>query len=206
MPRLRVALFDMDGTVFDSKIDLVAVRRDLGLPRDGRGILEQISELPPGEHKRGMATLVAAEARGAEEGSLIPGAVEILAALAAREVRTVLVTNNSRASVHAMLARWPLPFDLTLCRDDGPTKPDPALFRSALARFGASPREAVALGDAHLDLLAAHAAGIAEIVLVNAPEWVLGFIPADVAHHRASDLFEAREILESLLDAEPRSL
>ena len=39
MTRIRAALFDMDGTIFDSKIDLGAVRRVLGLPADARVLL-----------------------------------------------------------------------------------------------------------------------------------------------------------------------
>ena len=200
MTRLRVALLDMDGTVFDSMIDLAAVRRDLGLERDGRGILEQITELAPDARARGLEALLDAEARGAASGELVPGAVELLAALRARGVRCALVTNNSRASVDAMLRRFPLAFDLCLTRDDGPTKPDPTLFRIALKRLGAAATEAISIGDAHLDLLAAHAAGIAEIVLVRPSSWVLDFIPAGVAHHRAADLLEVREIVERLLD------
>jgi HAD superfamily hydrolase (TIGR01549 family) len=190
----------MDGTIFDSKIDLGAIRRDLGLPRDGRGILEQISELPTEARARGMAALLDAEAQSAASGELIPGAAEILATLRSRGVLCVLVTNNSRASVDAMFARFPLPFDLSLSRDDGPTKPSPALFLTALAQCGAAPHEAISLGDAHLDLIAAHAAGVAEIVLVSPQPWVLDFVPASIPHRRAADLYEAEKMVESLLD------
>ncbi len=196
-PRLRAALFDMDGTIFDSKIDLNGLRQDLGLPRDGRGVLEQIVALPEALRARGIAALLAAEAAGVEAGALIPGAAELLAALQARGVRCALVTNNSRASLEKMLERFPLPFDLTLSRDDGPTKPNPQLFRAALEAFAVPPRAAIAFGDAHLDLLAAHAAGVSEILLVNAQPWVLEFVPPEVPYRRAADLFEERAIVES---------
>lgn len=189
----------MDGTIFDSKIDLVSVRQELGLPRDGRGILDQILELSPAARARGMAALLDAEARGASSGDLIPGARELVATLQTRGVRCALVTNNSRASVEVMLARFPLPFDLVLSRDDGSTKPSPALFLAALARFEIGPDRAISIGDAHLDLLAAHAAGVAEILLVRPPQWVLAFVPDEIPHRRAADLFEARAIVEELL-------
>lgn len=200
MTRLRAALFDMDGTIFDSKIDLGAVRRDLGLERDGRGILEQISELAPDARARGLDALLEAEARGASSGELMPGAVDLVATLRMRGLHCALVTNNSRASAEAMLRRFPLAFDLCLTRDDGPTKPNPALFRLALERLGATAQEAISIGDAHLDLLAAHAAGIAEIVLVRPPEWVLDYIPAGIPYRQAADLREVCEIVEQLLD------
>jgi len=200
LPRLRVALFDMDGTIFDSRIDLNGIRHDLGLPRDGRGILEQLAGLPAEVRARGLASLLEAEAQCAASGGLIPGTAEILSALHSRGMRCALVTNNSRASLQAMITRFPLPFDLTLSRDDGPTKPSPELFRIALDRLAASPEEAVSLGDTHLDVLAAHAAGIAAIVLVSPQPWLVGFIPGSISYKRATDLYEALRVVESLLD------
>jgi HAD superfamily hydrolase (TIGR01509 family) len=199
MTRIRAALFDMDGTIFDSKIDLGAVRRVLGLPRDGRSFLAQLSDLPRETRDKGMAMLVEAEARGAADGVLLPGAAELIESLRARGVRCALVTNNSRASADAVLRRHPLPFDLVLTRDDGAAKPDPGIFSVALARLGATGREALAIGDGHLDLLAAYRAGVGEIILVSPPPWVLDFIPEDIPHRRAADLREAQGIAESLL-------
>jgi HAD superfamily hydrolase (TIGR01509 family) len=199
MTRIRAALFDMDGTIFDSRIDLGAVRLALGLPRDGRSFLEQLTDLPAEMQDKGMAMLVQAEARGAADGALLPGAEEFVESLRAHGVRCALVTNNSRASAEAVLRRHPLPFDLVLTRDDGAAKPDPGIFTVALARLGAAAREALAIGDAHLDLLAAHRAGVAEIILVSPPPWVIDFIPEGIPHRRARNLREAQAIAESLL-------
>ncbi len=199
MTWLRAVLFDMDGTIFDSRIDLGSVRQALRLPRDGRSFLEQLSELPPAERERGMALLVEAEMRGSEAGRLIPGAEELVALLHARGVRCALITNNSRASAEAVLRRYPLAFDLVLTRDDGAAKPDPAIVTTALARFGVEPRHALAIGDAHLDLIAAHRAGVGKLILVAPQPWVLDFVPRDIPHQRAADLYEVREIVERLV-------
>lgn len=189
----------MDGTIFNSKIDLGAIRRAVGLPRDGRSFLDQLSELPENRRTQGMAMLTEAEAHGAATGMLLPGATELLASLRARGVRCVLVTNNSRASTEVVLRRHALEFDLVLTRDDGAAKPDPRIFSVALERLGAEAAEALAIGDAHLDLLAAHRAGVAEIILVSPLPWVLEFIPEGLRHRRARDLHEAQGIVESLL-------
>jgi HAD superfamily hydrolase (TIGR01509 family) len=199
MTRIRAALFDMDGTIFDSKIDLGVVRRALGLPRDGRSFLEQLTDLPAEMQDKGMAMLVEAEARGAADGVLLPGAEEFVESLRTRGVRCALVTNNSRVSAETVLRRYPLPFDLVLTRDDGAAKPDPGIFSVALARLGATGLEALAIGDAHFDLLAAYRAGVAEIILLSPPSWVLDFIPEDIPHRRAADLREAQAIAESIL-------
>ncbi|MCX6091487.1 MAG: HAD family phosphatase [Candidatus Bipolaricaulota bacterium] len=202
MTWLRAVLFDMDGTIFDSRIDLGSVRQALRLPRDGRSFLEQLSELPPAERERGMALLVEAEMRGSEAGRLIPGAEELVALLRARGVRCALITNNSRASAEAVLRRYPLAFDLVLTRDDGAAKPDPAILTTALARLGVEPRHTLAIGDAHLDLIAAHRAGIGKLILVAPQPWVLDFVPRDIPHQRAADLYEVREIVERLVAAD----
>jgi HAD superfamily hydrolase (TIGR01509 family) len=203
LTRLRAVLFDMDGTIFDSRIDLSSVRQALRLPRDGRSFLEQLSELSPAERARGMALLVEAETRGAETGCLLPGAEELVALLHARGVRCALITNNSRASADAVLRRYPLAFDLVLTRDDGAAKPDPTILTTALARLGVEPRHALAIGDAHLDLLAAHRAGVGEIILVAPQPWVLEFLPREIPHQRAADLHEVREIVERLVASDP---
>ncbi|MEW5826553.1 MAG: HAD-IA family hydrolase [Candidatus Bipolaricaulota bacterium] len=197
--RLRAAMLDMDGTIFDARVDFLPVREEFGLPRDGRGILEQILDLAPAQRDRGLQALVAVEEQGAACGDLMPGAVELVDTLRECGVLTALITNNSRASVETFLARFPLGFDLTLSRDDGPTKPSPFLMREALARFRVASDQAVALGDAHLDLLAAQAAGIPEIVLVNPAPWILEFVPKDLRYRPAANLRDALAQIRALL-------
>jgi len=197
--QIKAALLDMDGTVFDSKIDWVSLRGELGIPWDGRPILAQLQEAPPDVRERGLALLHATEKAGAENGELIPGAHELLGLLTHRAVRTALVTNNSRRSAEAVLRRCNLSFDLVLTRDDVPTKPEPTAFLHALKVFRVDPVEAVAIGDAHLDLIAAHRAGIDQIILIGTPARMIEHIPSNVAYHVAGDLVEARQILTHLL-------
>jgi len=116
-----------------------------------------------------------------------------------RGIACALVTNNSRRSAETVLGRHDLRFDLVLTRDDGTTKPEPSLFLDALRRLGVPPAEALAVGDTHLDLIAARAAGIGEVILVGTPEWMREHLPSGAPHREARDLFEAAEILETLL-------
>jgi HAD superfamily hydrolase (TIGR01509 family) len=199
--RIRAALLDMDGTVFDSRIDWLRLREKIELPWDGRPILAQLGDAPPDVRAKGLALLHEAERVGAENGDLIPGAHEILECLRRHSVRCVLITNNSRRSAETVLRRCRLSFELVLTRDDGPTKPDPEAFVRALAQLQVEPRDAVAIGDAHLDLIAAQRAGIGEIILVGTPPWMREHIPPDADYHAAANLLEAREILERLLAA-----
>jgi HAD superfamily hydrolase (TIGR01549 family) len=196
---LRAALFDMDGTIWDSPVDWRDVRRAIGLPQDGRPITEHLESMPPDERARGTAILERFEAIGVDQGQPIPGATELLDLLQSRGVLCVLVTNNSRRSAAAVLRRYPLPFDRVVTRNEGPLKPSPEAFLRPLRDLGVSSAEALAIGDSHLDLVSAHSAGIPEIVLVAPKDWIRDLLPRELEFREAKDLFHAAAIVGSLL-------
>jgi len=185
-------LFDMDGTIYDSGIDFQAIRERLGLPQNGLPILAQLGSASPEKRACGIEMLHAAEAEGAANGHLIPGTMKLLAWLREQSVYCVLITNNSRRSVNTILATHPVEFDLILTREDAASKPEPDLFLMAMERLHILPSNAVAVGDTHLDAVAAHRAGIREIHLVSLRERMAALIPADVGYQAASDLDEVR--------------
>jgi len=197
---IRAALFDMDGTIYDSGIDWRRLRREIDLPSDGRPILEQLADAPDEVRNRGTRLLHEAEALGASDGALIEGTEELLAMLHRRGIPCALITNNSRRSVETVLSKHELRFDVVFSRDDGPSKPAPDLFLAALARLGVPPADALVIGDAHLDAIAASAAGIPRVVLVGTPEWMKEHLPKGLNHHEADDLYETREIVSRILD------
>jgi len=202
---IRAALLDMDGTIYDSGIDWLALRDEIDIPWDGRPILQQLAEAEDATRDRGIAALHRAEAEGAAGGKLIDGTEELLALLHDHRIPCALVTNNSRRSVQIVLGRHDLGFDLVLTREDGAAKPEPYLFLEALDRLGALPAEALVVGDAHLDLLAAVAAGVSEVILVGTPPWMKAEIPDGVEYREARDLHHVRELVEQLLEGEPRT-
>ena len=195
----RAVLLDMDGTIFDSQIDFLAQREAIGLPRDGRPILAQIQELSPELQHRALSLLHEAERKGAQTGVLIPGTERLLRVIKEQGAVVALVTNNSKASLDTFLQRFPLAFDVVLSREDGVSKPAPDLFHLALDRLDAQAADAIAVGDTHLDGLAAAAAGVRDIVLINLPDWMQAHVPADVEHHHVQDLRAACDTVEHLL-------
>jgi len=196
---IAAALFDMDGTIFDSGIDWRAIREEIGLPYDGRPILQQLQDVPPHLREHGREILFRAEREGAENGTLLPGASELLGFLQSRGVRCALITNNSRRSAETILAKHPLPFALVLTRDEGAAKPSPTIFEVALRKFGVDPGETVAIGDAHLDVIAAHRAGVGRILAVGMPEWMSNHVPPEATFHRLADLREVHALLAKLI-------
>lgn len=195
----RCVLFDMDGTLYDSRIDFLAIRDRIGLPQDGRPILDQLKEQSSELRDRGIELLHAAEAEGAANGQLIAGTRELLGWLRDKGIRCALVTNNSQRSVDVIIATHPLVFDVIVTRDDAAAKPSPDLFLLALERLDCRPSEAVAVGDTHLDALAAHRAGIREIHLVSLPNWMADVIPYDIPYNAAESLAEVRTGIETWL-------
>jgi len=191
----------MDGTIYDSEISIQTIRDQLELPQDGRPILDQLREQSPEIRDRGIELLHVAEAEGAANGKLIPGTRELLSWLREKNVCCGLVTNNSRRSVDAILARHPLAFDVIVTREDATMKPAPDLFLLALTKLECRASDAVAVGDTHLDAIAAHQAGIRAIQLIALRDWMAGVIPAEVEYKPANDLAEVQAGIEAWLES-----
>ena len=199
MRTLRAVVFDMDGTIFDSRLDWLGLREAMGLVPDGRPIMSQLENVDESERTRCLAILHEAERHGAETGVLVDGTRELLNRLKMRGILCALLTNNSRASADAVLRRHPLPFNLVVTRDDGPMKPDGAAFTHTLSLLGVGPDEVLAIGDTHLDAIAAHDAGIENIVLVGLADWMHSHLPTGARIRHVRTLGEAEAHVLSLL-------
>ena len=123
---IRAVVYDLDGTLVDSGLDFPAIRREMALPV-GVPILEALAEIPPGERLDDcLRILDRHECEAAERATLMPGAAELVANLAARDIPQAIFTRNSRRCSTRMLERVGLRFRWVLCREDGPPKPHPA--------------------------------------------------------------------------------
>ena len=49
--RFQALLFDLDGTLVDTRLDFAALRRELGFP-EGVGLLEHLETLPAADARR----------------------------------------------------------------------------------------------------------------------------------------------------------
>src|SRR5689334_14659110 len=146
----RAVLFDMDGTVTEPMLDFPKIKAEMGIGT--RPILEALAEMEGEVRAAAEAVLLRHEQCAAEGSRLNPGCREVLEWLRGRDIRTALITRNSRLSVDTVLFRHILRFDAHITRDDAPPKPDPAPLRLACERLGVSAAEAWMVGDGQYDV------------------------------------------------------
>ena len=159
-------IFDMDGTLIEPLLDFPAIRAELGVRAD-EGVLEALDARDPPAAQAGHAWLLEQELAAARRARLLPGARELLAALAQAGLKTALLTRNCRQAMRTVLDRFALRFDLAWSRENGPIKPEPVGVLRACDRLGLTPARTLCVGDFHYDLQAASAAGADSALLVH---------------------------------------
>ncbi len=103
--------------------------------------------------------------------TILPGVVELMAAARRLGLKLGIASSSPREWVAGYLRQFGLleRFDSLSCSDDvARTKPDPALYLTALRRLGVAPHEAIALEDSPNGVLAAKRAGIYCVAVPNA--------------------------------------
>jgi phosphoglycolate phosphatase len=175
----RLIVFDLDGTLIDSRRDLADAANALIVERGGKPLPEEAIGEMVGD---GAAMLVrralAAATITADERSVArflelyddrllhttrpyAGIHEALEILAAHGVLTVLTNKPVRPTLTLLDALALAPFIATTIGGDGPfpRKPDPTALRHLIATHGSSPRRTVMVGDSRIDFETARAAG-----------------------------------------------
>jgi N-acetyl-D-muramate 6-phosphate phosphatase len=183
--RLRVVLFDMDGTLLDTAPDMVSALNNLRLEHE-------LTPLPYDmvrsavSHGAARVVKIGFENAGAEEFArlqqrflqiyrgalsehtrLFPGMAEVLDELDARGLKYGIVTNKAGWLTEPLLAQMKLRSRF-VCVVSGDTlaerKPHPLPLLHAASLAGVLPAACVYVGDAQRDVEAAHAAGMPALV------------------------------------------
>ena len=166
---VRGVIFDLDGTLIDSKLDFDQMRRDMEFA-PGQLILETLQSLPEGERKeRCREILRAHEHRGALSATLMPGAIELLSELDRRGIPQAILTRNSREMTDLALGRLQLAFSQVLTREDAPPKPDPQGLHIICRNWQVNACEVAFVGDFHFDVIAGRRAGMATVLYSPGP-------------------------------------
>jgi len=187
---LHAVIFDLDGTLVDSRLDFVAMRRELGAP-PGIGLLEYIDGLGS-EAARGAAMDIVHrhEMAGAEAASWMPGAEYAVRTLHARDVPLAIVTRNSRQAASMTMARLDMPAMPLKAREDAAPKPDPAALLAIAAAWRLPPVRCAYVGDFRYDIEAAQRAGMLPVL----------YTPDHMAAHECDGPYRVLTDFRALLD------
>lgn len=212
--KVKALVFDLDGTLIDSKQDLVnsvnATLREMkreALPTDvvasyvGSGapvlIRRSLGGNPSEEElKRALAFfLVHYEEHKLEHTRLYPGVAKTLAELKSLPM-SVLTNKPEKISVRILEGLGVAQYFRSIYGGNSfeTKKPDPAGAKQILSEFGLHASEAAMVGDSEVDVQTARNAGMASVI-VN-----FGFGTHDRAAHPADVYIDQFEQLRSCLD------
>jgi phosphoglycolate phosphatase len=181
-------VFDLDGTLIDTVPDLAnalneALREHGYAPFSQREVQSMVGDGLPALLARGFAArgadaaeaatalprfLALYEANAANLSRPYPGVAETLVELRRRGYRTAVCSNKAQRATLAVLhglALLPL-FDGIAGGDHfAVRKPDPGHLLGLIAELGGEPERAAMIGDNENDAAAAHAAGVALLLM-----------------------------------------
>jgi phosphoglycolate phosphatase len=185
--KFAALLFDLDGTLVDSLLDLRAglnqMLREIGRrelsPEEVRLMIGDGSRVLVGRALSATGGTTSAEAAYdrfmqiyrtglAHLTRLYPGVDETLRALQGEGTRLGVCTNKPQSATVALLQQLEIAeyFDVVLCGDIVPfRKPDPRHLLAALEQIEAKPNESAMIGDNENDYAAARGAGLPVILM-----------------------------------------
>ncbi|MDH7598985.1 MAG: HAD family hydrolase [Sedimentisphaerales bacterium] len=168
MPQtIKAVIFDLDGTLVQSPLDLGLIRRQLSLASNGLPLLESIQALPTPEKDQATRILLEHERWACRESILNWRAAETVLGLRKAGLKVAVLTRNCKASVMTVVRLHGLTVDLIIGREDGPIKPDPYGLLRICQEFGIGPAEAMMVGDHAIDMATARNAGVIPVLMSN---------------------------------------
>jgi len=180
MPSIKNILFDVDGTLLDSKRDIAAAQlwtfHQLGVdtlkpediyPHIGKPLAVTFATLLP-EHLHGRipdAAIVYRDyyrAHAFETTNLFPGVKETITALNAKGINLATATIKSTETTAKVLAHYGIAryFSHIQGTDDGIFKPDPSIINGILAKQQWAKNETLMVGDTDKDIEVGRNAGV----------------------------------------------
>ncbi len=180
---LRLAIFDLDGTIVDSQHNIIAaveeVARIGGLDCPAResipqviglSLVEALAKLFPTVDPKVHETLdreyrqafIRMRMRPDYDEPLFAGTHELLDALDKEGILLGIATGKAKRGVTSVLERHGLStrFVSIQTPDDAPGKPHPGMVLRCLAETGAAPENTVVIGDTSYDIEMARAARV----------------------------------------------
>ncbi len=185
LPPISFVIFDWDGTLSDSKTNIVACLRStlaaLDVPAGDDVELASVIGLSLDDVGRALiphaddsaAKAFSAQYRkqwyaaGPPSTKLFPGVRETLVTLRDRGLPLAVATGKNRAGLDRELGANELGehFVATRTADETRSKPDPQMLHELLDEVGVPAEQTVLIGDSHWDLQMANAAGVRAVAV-----------------------------------------
>jgi HAD superfamily hydrolase (TIGR01509 family) len=158
--KLKAIVFDLDGTLVDSKLNFDLMRDEIGIPQ-GEPILEFLERHPdPSFVTHAMNIVHQHELRGALSATVIDGVIELLQTIKSFKIPLGLLTRNSKEITDLTLSNLNLDFfDSVITRDCARPKPDPEGLIVMSKSWSLPPIDMIYIGDYGFDIETAKAAG-----------------------------------------------
>lgn len=167
LAHIDAVVFDLDGTLVDSKLNFTAICDDIGWPH-GTPLLEQLAMLgDTKEAARAAAIIRQHELAGAAAASWMPGAEACLYHLREQRYPLAILTRNMREATELMLRRLQIPISVVLTREDCAAKPDPEGLHLIAQHIAVPCQNMLYVGDYLFDLQVAANAGAMSCLYLN---------------------------------------
>jgi HAD superfamily hydrolase (TIGR01509 family) len=191
---LKLAVFDMDGTVFESYLNWKEIKQELNLTN--KNILKEIYKKSPPDYKK-LQILEKYEEENTKKTKPIPGISQFITFLKSRNINTGLTTNNNKNITEFLLEKYNLRFDTVITREMNLWKPDPDPFIHLMRLYNCHPEETLSIGDSHYDIQAAIKSHIPNI-FIKKSERIMEFIQDNMVLFE--DYFELKTIIQKQLE------
>lgn len=152
-------IFDLDGTLVESSLDFPFLRKSLKCPED-MDLLTHVASLDNQAQAHANHFIEQHELDDAQQAKWLPGALELVSAIAALGLPMAIVTRNSPEAARIKVSNNAIPITQVLTRADAPAKPNPAALLMVAHDWQQSPATIMYVGDYKYDLQAAINAGM----------------------------------------------
>jgi HAD superfamily hydrolase (TIGR01549 family) len=164
---IQGVIFDLDGTLVDSKLNFDAIRGELGFPSD-QPILEHLATLTSHQQIDNAHEVIRRhEMQGAEAATWMPGAEAFVLLMQQQGIPMAILTRNMQAATRLTLSSLNIPIELALTREDCKPKPDPEGLLYIAKQWQISCENIVYIGDYSFDVDAANNANMISCLYRN---------------------------------------